>query len=141
MGEGPLKDYAHLVDQKLSSAKFQTILHGDAKLANFLFSQNRVSAVDFQYTGAGIGIKDLAYFCSSIFNETELFKTETQILDKYFSELKRLGANEELISTWRELYPYAWFDFYRFLAGWSPEHYKINKYIKFQMNKVIDDIE
>ncbi|MAZ49392.1 MAG: choline kinase [Halobacteriovoraceae bacterium] len=141
MPEGPLKKYAHIVDQKLNSSKFQTLLHGDAKLANFLFSEDKVSAVDFQYCGKGVGVKDLAYFCSSVFNEAELFKTETEILNYYFSELERLGANETHINSWRTLYPYAWFDFYRFLAGWSPGHCKINEYIKVQMNKVIDEIK
>ena len=140
MRDGPLKEYAELVDQKLSSANYQTILHGDAKLANFLFSEDRVSAVDFQYCGGGVGVKDLAYFLSSVFNEEELFGSEKEILDLYFHELFCLGAREELIESWRGLYPYAWFDFYRFLAGWSPDHYKINKYIKTQMNKVLDEI-
>lgn len=141
MQDGPLKEYAQLVDQKLKTATHQTILHGDAKLANFLFNSDNVSAVDFQYTGGGAGVKDLAYFLSSVYGEDQLFEVEEEVLDLYFTELERLGASDDLLSSWRALYPYAWFDFYRFLAGWSPEHYKINKYIKTQMHKVLDAIK
>lgn len=141
MQDGPLKKYAELVNKKLNDAKFQTILHGDAKLANFLFKTDRVSAVDFQYCGRGSGVKDLAYFLSSIYSDEELFNHESEVLDVYFNELRKLGASHELVSEWKSLYPYAWFDFYRFLAGWAPDHYKINDYIKSQMNRVLHEIE
>lgn len=135
-----LKTQAYHVDKVLNECPYQSLVHGDAKLANFLFSDKRVSAVDFQYCGGGIGVKDLAYFLSSIYDEDELFKNEDKVLDLYFLKLEKLGASSELIQAWRDLYPYAWFDFYRFLAGWSPEHYKINQYIKAQMTKVMDAI-
>ena len=87
LADEELKRAAPLIDQKLNSSKFQTLVHGDAKLANFLFNQNEVSAVDFQYVGGGVGVKDLAYFLSSIYNENELYQYEKQHLDYYFQEL------------------------------------------------------
>jgi len=39
-----------------------------------------------------------------------------------------------VIASWDELWAYAWADFYRFLAGWSPEHLKINRYMQSQFN-------
>lgn len=140
MEDGDLKKYAEVVDKKLNSCPYQTLVHGDAKLANFMFSDDRVASLDFQYTGGGVGVKDLAYFLSSIYNQEELFQNETWALETYFSKLSELGASDELISSWKKLYPYAWFDFYRFLAGWSPKHYKINEYIKVQKEHVLKDL-
>ena len=70
--DGPLKTTAPLIDQALRQSQFQTIIHGDAKLANFCFARHHntangstVAAVDFQYVGAGCGIKDVTYFLGS----------------------------------------------------------------------------
>lgn len=128
-----LKKAAPLIDKRLNEAKFKSYVHGDAKLANFLFSKNEVAAVDFQYVGGGVGIKDLAYFLSSIYYEEDLAKFEKKWLDFYFTEL----AMPEVESEWRELYPYAWCDFYRFLKGWSPGHYKLNSYSEQMKEKVL----
>jgi Ser/Thr protein kinase RdoA (MazF antagonist) len=57
---------AAVIDQVLNNCSYQTIVHGDAKLANFCFSkEGAVSAVDFQYVGGGCGMKDVAYFLGS----------------------------------------------------------------------------
>jgi hypothetical protein len=132
-----LKKAAKLIDQRLNKALYQTIIHGDAKLANFLISESKACAVDFQYVGGGSGIKDVAYFLSSIYNEDELFENETKCLDYYFQELNKLVKNLEIEKEWRDLYPFAWADFYRFLNGWSPDHYKINTYSKHMRDKVL----
>ena len=129
-----LKNFALGIDQKLNSAKFKTLVHGDAKLANFLFSDSMVAAVDFQYTGIGVGIKDLAYFLSSVYSENELFENEAKCLDIYFNELN----NKEVEKEWREHYCFAWCDFYRFLQGWAPDHYKINSYMEVMKEKAIN---
>lgn len=134
MRDKELKKVAHLIDHKLNSSKHKTIVHGDAKIANFLFKENEVAAVDFQYVGGGVGVKDVAYFLSSIYDEEELYKKESWCLDTYFKEL----AKPEVEKEWRELYPYVWCDFYRFLNGWSPGHYKLNSYSKQMKNKVLE---
>lgn len=68
MEAGVLKEHAKTIDQKLNSCRFKTMVHGDAKLANFCFNADysKVAAVDFQYVGGGCGMKDLAYFLGSI---------------------------------------------------------------------------
>lgn len=129
-----LKGAAPLIDQKLNSAKYQTFVHGDAKLANFLFNESgAAAAVDFQYVGGGAGIKDVAYFMSSVYYENELETHEEKCLATYFMELDMPEVEKE----WRELYPWAWCDFYRFLKGWSPGHYKLNSYSEQMKNKVL----
>ena len=67
IGHQELKSKAHKIDDLLNQCAYQTIVHGDAKLANFCFSENgdKVAAVDFQYVGGGCGMKDVAYFLGS----------------------------------------------------------------------------
>lgn len=146
----PLKNAASLIDQKLKKASFQTLVHGDAKLANFCFSEDgeKVAAVDFQYVGAGCGMKDLAYFIGSCLNEEESEELEKRILDFYFSELKNaivkkgIGINTDSLETeWRSLFYFAWADFHRFLKGWSPGHWKINSYSERISRDVIMGLE
>jgi hypothetical protein len=135
--EGPLKRGAAEIDRRLNSARYMTVVHGDAKLANFCFSKDgqRVAAVDFQYVGGGCGIKDVAYFISSCLDEGRAEAREAELLDTYFAALRRaLIADERRVDAdaleaeWRALYPLAWTDFFRFLSGWSPGHWKIHRY-------------
>lgn len=132
-----LKNMAYKIDDALNNAKYKTFVHGDAKLANFCFSEDgtKVAAVDFQYVGGGCGMKDLAYFIGSCLSEEDCEKYETKILDLYFSSLEKVILNkeikvdfQELEEEWRTLFPVAWTDFHRFFKGWSPTHWKINSY-------------
>jgi hypothetical protein len=138
-----LKKAAPLIDQKLRSCTFKTFVHGDAKLANFCFSeQGDIAAVDFQYVGGGCGMKDVAYFIGSCMNEEECEAKEQQILDTYFQHLHHaLGAKHEALETeWRSLYRVAWADFHRFLKGWSPGHWKINSYSERITKEVLNNL-
>jgi aminoglycoside phosphotransferase (APT) family kinase protein len=135
--DGPLKKAASEIDRRLGDTRFPTFVHGDAKLANFCFSADgtRVAAVDFQYVGGGCGMKDVAYFISSCLDERESERLEGELLDGYFARLgdalTRRSSDLDLAAIeadWRPLYPVAWTDFYRFLQGWSPGHWKIHRY-------------
>ncbi|NOR80923.1 MAG: DUF1679 domain-containing protein [Methyloprofundus sp.] len=137
LNESALKKAALLIDQKLRNSPFQTFVHGDAKLANFCFSEDglNVAAVDFQYVGGGCGMKDLAYFVGDCLGEEECQHWEAELLDYYFHALKTaIQAKKKPVDAdaveqdWRALYPIAWTDFHRFLKGWSPGHWKINSY-------------
>ncbi len=133
MTDKELKAAAPLIDQKLNEANYKTIIHGDAKLANFLFREDQVAAVDFQYIGGGVGIKDVIYFLSSVLEESDLEKEAQSYLDYYFKILNLPQVEKE----WRKLYPYAWCDFFRFLQGWSPGHWKIHSYSRKMREEVL----
>ena len=150
LGDNELKKAAPTLDQILTSAAHQTLVHGDAKLANFCFSKsgNDVAAVDFQYVGGGCGMKDLAYFIGSCLDESSYEKKENEFLNQYFVTLcrnisiNRPDLDPKAIETeWRELYPVAWTDFYRFLKGWSPDHWKINSYSERLTREVVASLQ
>jgi|TARA_B110000259_G_scaffold49901_1_gene58592 hypothetical protein len=146
MEDSQLKAFAKLIDFKLNECKFQTILHGDAKVANFCFSkdESKVAAVDFQYVGKGCGMKDLIYFMSSCLDGSECEKKESEILEVYFKEINNyLPSNEAILleKEWRSMYKYAWADFNRFLKGWSPGHWKMNDYVEEITKEVLDELK
>jgi hypothetical protein len=138
-----LKNAADVIDEKLNNCNFKTLVHGDAKLANFCFAENgQVAGVDFQYVGGGCGMKDVAYFVGSCLSEKDCERLEGEILDTYFMHLQNaIGTkNEALEKEWRSLYHVAWADFHRFLKGWSPGHWKINSYSERITNQVINSL-
>ena len=145
-----LKAIASAIDEKLKRSTFKTLVHGDAKLANFCFSQegSGVAAVDFQYVGGGCGMKDLAYFVGSCFRDQEAEEKEEEILDFYFQELSKaivsLGSSKsaaDIEEDWRPLYKVAWADFHRFMKGWSPGHWKLSDYSERVTREVIDSLK
>ena len=139
-----LKNAAVAINKKLNNCNFKTFVHGDAKLANFCFSENgEVAGLDFQYVGGGCGMKDVAYFIGSCLNESDCEQLESKLLDTYFAYLhKALGKkNKALENEWRPLYRVAWADFHRFLKGWSPGHWKINNYSERITSEVIKNLQ
>lgn len=110
-----VRDRAEPLAAMLDAARFQTLLHGDAKEANFCFTPDlaAAAAVDFQYAGRGAGIRDVAYL---------LHGHDDRALERYFRTLRAaLPAHVDsaaVESEWRTLFPIAQQDFARFLAGW-----------------------
>jgi hypothetical protein len=144
-----LVDAAAAIDQRLKQSTYQTLVHGDAKLANFCFSESgdKVAAVDFQYVGGGCGMKDVAYFIGSCLDESACEEQEGALLDCYFKFLREALSKGKpaldamaLETEWRELFPVAWTDFHRFLKGWSPGHWKINSYSERLAREVLAGI-
>lgn len=142
---------AKKIDEKLAKCEWQTVLHGDAKIANFCFGPvevvdetNQVAAIDFQYCGRGCGVKDLAYLLGSGLLEDDLIEHSASLMDLYFAELRDSSKADlepsewaEIESEWRILYPWAVADFERFVYGWAPNHWKRNAYTLAQTAQVI----
>lgn len=122
-----LRAAAPRIDEILRGAHHTTLLHGDAKDANFCFASGpRVAAVDFQYTGPGPGIIDVAYLLYGRSDEPA-DGIDRARLDAYFTHLRHaLGRRvdcddiDAIEAEWRDLYITARLDFCRFLAGWRP---------------------
>jgi len=109
----PLRINAADWDKQLRGARYQTLLHGDAKTCNFCFSsaaEGSCAAVDFQYTGWGPGIIDLTYGFGPSLSSSD------PLLDEYF---RILDGGPELEAEWRALIPVSQSDWQRFLAGWG----------------------
>jgi hypothetical protein len=150
MMDCPLKTYAREVDGQLANAKFQTLVHGDAKVANFCFSDDMasVAAVDFQYVGKGIGSQDVVYFLGSCLDEKALEQHIEYLLEYYFTGLNRClvaqGESPDLADSvcneWYRLFPVAWADFHRFLIGWSPQHHKNTTFSQWMTDKGLEVI-
>ena len=148
MQQGPIKDIATDIDQLLNNCEHQTLVHGDAKVANFCFNHDgtQVAAVDFQYVGGGCGMKDVAYFFGSCFDESDCERFIPELLDHYFEQM-RIAANDTIDTValeqeWRSLFAPAWTDFYRFLLGWlgTNSHAKIHSYTEKLAQQTITSI-
>lgn len=134
-----LRKAAPRIDQALNAARFKTLVHGDAKLENVCFERagRAVALVDFQYVGGGAGVKDVAYFLNGCLAARECEDLVPVYLDEYFRELlfavraSAAGARVDVAALereWRELFPLAWVDFYRFLLGWAPGQFDRDPY-------------
>ncbi|MFZ5889955.1 MAG: phosphotransferase [Myxococcota bacterium] len=147
MAPSPLRDAAGRIDEALRRARFRTLVHGDAKPDNFCFTrENRVAAVDFQYVGGGVGVKDVAYLLSCCFSGDECHVMVPRALDTYLAALRGALAGrlehdeaERLEREWRALFPYAWADFERFLHGWAPA-YANDSYVRRLVQSVLADL-
>jgi Ser/Thr protein kinase RdoA (MazF antagonist) len=152
-----LRHYARSIDTKLNACRHKTLVHGDAKIENFCFSAepdsrcelgDSVAAVDFQYVGAGCGMKDLAYFMSSIWSPAECAAFADDALAYYFAELRtELERRQSTIDPadveveWRALYPFAWADFQRFFQGWAPSYPDADVYAKQMVLRTLQSLE
>jgi len=148
-----LKKSAKMLDRRLKHhSQFVTLLHGDSKVCNFCFSDSthagkyRVAAVDFQYCGGGVGLRDLCYLLHSCMDDKDLKSSENEILAYYFQELRKsqnvttsLSGREQdaLEEEWRYLWPTCFADFERFLVGWSYGHESYG-YAKAMIVKALD---
>lgn len=148
MPEGPLKSAAESFDKALCEAKHLTVVHGDAKPANFCWHEDgTAAAVDFQYVGSGCGMRDVAYYLDCLLGETGCSGRAQGWLDIYFQELfyalkdrGRETAFPAVEAEWRSLYPIAWSDFQRFYQGWGRGG-TLGPYSRQQLELALNSIE
>ncbi len=149
MDHNKLKTLAPVIDEQLNSCRFKTLVHGDAKVANFCFSSGMQSAaaVDFQYVGGGCGMKDVNYLLGSCLSEQDQIKYENSLLDHYFKCLRKALSKRstrinflQLEQEWRTMYAFANADFVRFLLGWMPTHHKINAHSLGRMEALLEEL-
>mmetsp|Transcript_19375 Transcript_19375/g.45261 ORF Transcript_19375/g.45261 Transcript_19375/m.45261 type:complete len:152 (+) Transcript_19375:38-493(+) len=104
----------------------QTVVHGDAKDANMLFSTEGGQVVaqlyDFQYAGRAPPSKDLAYFLACAAGAAE-GETEDVLLARYHatlsSALLKSGKTPPKLGALRESLWVAYADLARFMSGWG----------------------
>ncbi len=151
LSAGTLRRAAASIDQRLNAARFRSLVHGDAKLENFCFSRSEqgVAAVDFQYVGGGVGVKDVAYFLSSCLSPAECDAQVPGYLDLYFQALRAaLSSRGDLLASesdalereWRALFSWAWSDFHRFLVGWAPAYAASDGFGQKQLELVLNSL-
>lgn len=133
-----LRRAAPILDARLSATSFPTLVHGDAKLANFCFGDGAVAAVDFQYVGGGCGMKDVAYLLGEALHPSEGRRAVARWLDCYFAHLRAEVADADALEAdWRPLFAIAEADFSRFLAGWAPGHWARDRAGQRQLRAVV----
>lgn len=149
MPAGSLKSQAGALDRCLRRARYQTVIHGDAKPANFLWDApaRSAAAVDFQYVGRGCGIRDVAYFLDGCLGDEGCQQQAQGWLDHYFARLgewlRRLGHGqvaEAVEQEWRALFPVAWADFTRFWIGWAG-HQGLEAYTRDQVERAFSVLQ
>jgi len=118
---GRLKLAARAIDERLKRDPFQSIIHGDMKEANIMFSKDDVGMAgiyDFQYCGKAPATVDLAYFFCVAVGSADV----DSYLEFYHKELVgRLDTNSthpSLVQL-RESLLIAFCDFQRFMCGWG----------------------
>ena len=123
-----LKYLAKDIHDALRDSKYRTIIHGDAKAANFLFFQgegeqgiNRIAGYDFQYCGFGDAMRDVAYFLSCSIKPGVLYTHERNLLQFYHSQLVAKLTEEQAhgysFDELQNSYELCLVDLARFMAG------------------------
>jgi aminoglycoside phosphotransferase (APT) family kinase protein len=131
-----LKEAAPRIDHAIrgifggsSSSRYTTLVHGDFKSENVLFNSDcsECAAYDFQYCGAGYGVRDVAYLLCSSVDAQVVEQQEQQLLDHYHmqlqQQLKQAGKTAAAEQYSREVmavhYELCLLDYVRFMAGWG----------------------
>ncbi|KAJ3530385.1 hypothetical protein NM688_g7717 [Phlebia brevispora] len=125
--------------------RFGTIIHGDVKGANIVFSRNpfpprrkgkaskdvadssqplQCALYDLQYVGLGLPTLDLVYFFGTSVESSLLSpSTEKELLQAYHASLSRYLSTPDRAAYTFDVFWHHWelaiVDWYRFMAGWG----------------------
>lgn len=155
---------AKIVDARLQEIPehCKTIIHGDLKSANIAFSRSldsdaqssddtksSIAVYDFQWTGKGVGVRDLAYFFTSSVTGMTIAH-ESALLDEYYSivtdSLKTAGSwSDDLERDFTRHNLGQWYaiclvDYYRFMLGWGTWGASL-KYCKTRVETTIKEFK
>ncbi|CAK4628834.1 hypothetical protein LEN26_011386 [Aphanomyces euteiches] len=121
-----LKKHAETIDKHTRDARFETLMHGDAKSANILWADPSTCAwVDFQYVGHGLGARDVAYLLCSSASRSEVGAAADTNLRHYFETFLAVLADQGKNShgyTFEQFqahFDWCLLDYVRFMAGWG----------------------
>mmetsp|Transcript_202 Transcript_202/g.351 ORF Transcript_202/g.351 Transcript_202/m.351 type:complete len:350 (+) Transcript_202:213-1262(+) len=133
--EGRLKRAARAIDERLKRDPMQTVIHGDLKDANMLFSNNSVGIYDFQYCGRAPPTVDLAYFFCVVVGDAD-----DAYLEFYHKQLSTLlgtrSCNPPTIEHLKESLAIAFCDFQRFMSGWGNWGSDISQHVIKVLNRL-----
>lgn len=125
--EARLRLAARAIDLRLKHDALQTVVHGDAKDANMLFSRApggevRAQLCDFQYCGRAPPSKDLAYFFACACGVTGR-PAEATLLEAYHATLatalREKGVQPPPLEWLCASVDVAYADLARFMSGWG----------------------
>jgi hypothetical protein len=126
-----LSHFQAAAEKLKSETRGRTLIHGDCKAANILFSADSSACAlyDFQYVGGGLGAQDLVYFIGTSIDGAILRKkgAEGELLSFYHRELtdalraRGMDADTELFTfpVLQAQFDAALVDWMRFMAGWG----------------------
>jgi len=136
--QGRLKRAARAIDSRLQRDSMQCIIHGDAKEANILWTENgEVAMCDFQYCGKGPPTRDLAYFLCSSTNADD----EDTLLHVYHEKLVKLlpdTTSKPSLEQLKESLELAFCDYARFMAGWGYWGNDVSRRVVAVLNRLDD---
>lgn len=120
MSDTRLQAAAAALDRRLRVSRGATLLHGDSKADNILTGDGLAALYDLQYTGAGLGARDVAYLLVSSCDARTLDRDETSLLDTYYDALLRSGVSPSFTrQALQDDFDVAVADYQRFMDGWG----------------------
>ncbi len=109
------------IHERVVHLPHRTILHGDAKAANFFWFKDHVGGYDLQYTGGGSPMRDIAYMLGCSMQEHLISAHEEALLRHYHGELTSLLSPEHAadytFEKMQEAYDLCVTDLVRFMCG------------------------